>query len=448
MSWRRAPAGLVSGPRRLKMVRIASSRRTGIPSRMAGWRRGAKRKAMPTASSVRPAVSGSISIFTPSAASTSARPERLETERLPCLATGAPAAAATWAAAVEMLTVPRPSPPVPQVSTSPCRWWGMGMARRRMAAAAPEISATASPFMRRATSSAAFRVSLTCPSMSWPKSSSVSSRVRWSPAVTRTSAVRASMAIAGLPAEVQEVGEQPWARAGEHRLGVELHAPVGELAVAQAHEGVVVRPGQRLQLRRQGALLDLQAVVAGGRKRVGQAGEDPLVAVADGGGLAVHQPRRAVDRGAEGDAQGLVAEADPQQGDGSAAADEIEAHARVLGTAGTGGEDDARGVAGQHGRDALGVVAQDLHLRPRRRQHLHEVVGEGVVVVDHQDHRVSSSSSASATAASSAAALFSVSFSSVAGSESATMPAPAVTEVSLSCTTRVRMAMQVSRSPE
>ncbi len=75
---------------------------------------------MPTLSSVRPAVSGSISILTPRAASTSALPERLETERLPCLATGTPAAAATRAAAVEMLNVPRPSPPVPQVSTSPC----------------------------------------------------------------------------------------------------------------------------------------------------------------------------------------------------------------------------------------------------------------------------------------------------------------------------------------
>src|SRR5436305_9589691 len=198
----------------------------------------------------------------------------------------------------------------------------MGRDRRRMAAAAPEISATASPFMRRATSSAAFMVSLTCPSMSWPKSSSVSSRVRWSPPVTRTSAVRTSMAIARLCAEVEEIGQQARPGAGEHRLGVELHAPVGELAVAQAHEGVVVRPGQRLQLRRQGALLDLQAVITGGRERVGQAGEDALIAMADGGGLAVHEPRRAVDRGAEGDAQGLVAEADPQEGDGGAAAEE------------------------------------------------------------------------------------------------------------------------------
>ena len=60
-------------------------------------------------------------MFTPRAASTSAEPLRLVMPRLPCLATGTPAAAATRAAAVEMLKVCEPSPPVPQVSIkSPC----------------------------------------------------------------------------------------------------------------------------------------------------------------------------------------------------------------------------------------------------------------------------------------------------------------------------------------
>ena len=37
ISCRRAPAGLVSGPRKLKIVRTASSRRTGITKRVAWW---------------------------------------------------------------------------------------------------------------------------------------------------------------------------------------------------------------------------------------------------------------------------------------------------------------------------------------------------------------------------------------------------------------------------
>src|SRR5262249_51785938 len=42
--------------------------------------------------------------------------DRMEDERLPCLTTGTPAAATTIAAAVLMLNVPVPSPPVPHVS--------------------------------------------------------------------------------------------------------------------------------------------------------------------------------------------------------------------------------------------------------------------------------------------------------------------------------------------
>ena len=48
----------------------------------------------------------------PSSVSTSTVPVREEMARLPCLATFTPAPAATRAAAVEMLRVCRPSPPV------------------------------------------------------------------------------------------------------------------------------------------------------------------------------------------------------------------------------------------------------------------------------------------------------------------------------------------------
>lgn len=50
--------------------------------------------------------------------STSALPHKLLTERLPCLATRAPAAAAMTVAPVEMLTDPMPSPPVPTMSNT------------------------------------------------------------------------------------------------------------------------------------------------------------------------------------------------------------------------------------------------------------------------------------------------------------------------------------------
>ncbi len=64
------------------------------------------------------AISAGFSItLAPSASRTSTLPDLDDTERPPCLATRAPAAAATNIAAVEMLNVCAESPPVPTMST-------------------------------------------------------------------------------------------------------------------------------------------------------------------------------------------------------------------------------------------------------------------------------------------------------------------------------------------
>ena len=75
-------------------------------------------KPKPTSWTLCATCSGPRSIRTPNASNTSALPQRLVAERLPCFATDAPAAAATIPAAVETLNVPALSPPVPQVSTA------------------------------------------------------------------------------------------------------------------------------------------------------------------------------------------------------------------------------------------------------------------------------------------------------------------------------------------
>src|SRR3990167_7930715 len=74
-------------------------------------------KPTPTSLTQRATCSGVSSRLTPAASITSALPDLLDTERLPCLATLPPAAATTKAEAVEILKVCTPSPPVPQVST-------------------------------------------------------------------------------------------------------------------------------------------------------------------------------------------------------------------------------------------------------------------------------------------------------------------------------------------
>ena len=108
----------------------------------------------PTSSMQSAMSAGGRSMRTPSASSTSAEPHREDIARLPCLAIGTPAAAATSAADVEMLKVSEPSPPVPQVSTRPSRDGVAGVACARMARAQPAISSGVSPFMRSATAKA------------------------------------------------------------------------------------------------------------------------------------------------------------------------------------------------------------------------------------------------------------------------------------------------------
>lgn len=132
------------------MVRTASSLRTAATFFMAPWCAGANMKPMPVAWMHSATCSGVSTRLAPSASSTSALPLDEDALRLPCLAIGTPAAAATNMAVVEMLKVWLPSPPVPHMSS---RSSGLGVttgvANSRMTCAAAVISPTVSFFTRR-----------------------------------------------------------------------------------------------------------------------------------------------------------------------------------------------------------------------------------------------------------------------------------------------------------
>ena len=72
-------------------MRTPSSRRVGAACRIEGWNVGANRNAMPQVSRQRSTTGGGASTATPRAPKMSALPQRLETARLPCLATVTPA---------------------------------------------------------------------------------------------------------------------------------------------------------------------------------------------------------------------------------------------------------------------------------------------------------------------------------------------------------------------
>ena len=133
-------------------------------------------KPMPV-SSIQRAIAAGVSVSgTPSASSTSALPDLLETLRLPCLLTRAPHAAATNMLQVEMLKVCEPSPPVPTMSTRCVRSATSTLvANSRITCAAAVISPIVSFLTRRPTSTAAIITGDISPLMMRRTSASISS---------------------------------------------------------------------------------------------------------------------------------------------------------------------------------------------------------------------------------------------------------------------------------
>src|SRR4051794_26814893 len=220
-------------------------------------------KPNPISSTQRPTSSGSSSMLTPSASSRSADPHLLVLDRFPCLATAHPAAAATRAAVVETLKVEGP-PPVPAVSTRSPRRLLTGVASERIVRARPTSSGTVSPFARSATRKAPACTSPARPSMISARTAAAWSAVRWSPEQTASIArVMTSFGAIDAPFSrlAQEISKQLFPLRCQHRLGVELDALGGKLAVAGSHDHVS-EAGADLELVGNRARIGHQRVVA------------------------------------------------------------------------------------------------------------------------------------------------------------------------------------------
>ena len=100
---------------------------------------------------------------------------------------------------------------------------------------------------------------------------------------------------------------------GQDRLRVELHAVDRQLGVPHRHDHPAAGARGDLQDLGQRLRQDRQRVVAGRGERVWKALQDTDIRVEYAAGLAVQQLGGTIDGGAERDADGLVAQADPQQ---------------------------------------------------------------------------------------------------------------------------------------
>src|SRR3954466_9549988 len=193
------------------------------------------------------------SMRAPSASSTSADPLSPVALRLPCLATAHPAPAAISAAVVEALEVVRP-PQVPAVSSRSLRSHSTGVASSRIVEASPASSSTVSPFVRSAIRNAAICVSDALPSMITRRTAAACSIDRSRPDAS------ASIALVRVGSG-KEVLEQLLPAVGENRLGMELDALGGQLAVADRHQDAAAVCGG-LEAVRQRVLADDERVVA------------------------------------------------------------------------------------------------------------------------------------------------------------------------------------------
>ena len=190
-------------------MRAASSRRTGAAWRIAGWCACANRKPKPSSSIDRSIRSGASSRSNPSASSTSAAPVAEDAARLPCFATPAPAAAATSAAAVEMLNVFAPSPPGAGGVDEIVAGAGSASTCSRIASAQPAISSAVSPFGRSATRKPPIWAGVASPRMIVFIASRASSRERSRPSSSCASACWITGALAKkVASRVRAVGRR------------------------------------------------------------------------------------------------------------------------------------------------------------------------------------------------------------------------------------------------
>ena len=116
--------------------------------------------------------------------------------------------------------------------------------------------------------------------------------------------------------------------------------------------------------------------------------EHARAVVDDAAGLAVHQPAGAADDAAEGVADRLVAEADAEQRQ-AAFAGQADHRQRDAGLGGRGRprrDEDVRRTLVDHLLRGHLVIAVDADPGAQFLEVLHQVEGEGVIVVDDGQH--------------------------------------------------------------
>src|SRR3569623_231804 len=192
----------------------------------------------------------------------------------------------------------------------------------------------------------------------------------------------------------QKVFEQRMSVLSEDRLRMNLHPLHRVVAMAHAHDLVtlaafVLRPRGHFQAMRQRGLLDDERMITRRLERIGQPLDNPRIGMVDGRGLAVHHLTRVHYSAAEGLTDTLVAETHAKQRKYSGIpADDVERHARLVGRTWARRDHDMVGSEAPDLLDADLIIAVHAHIGAELAQILHQVVGERIIIVDHQQHDI------------------------------------------------------------
>jgi len=158
-----------------------------------------------------------------------------------------------------------------------------------------------------------------------------------------------------------------------------------------AHDFAIIRPRGNLQTLGKRLTLNHQGVITRRGKRAWQPGEHTDILVMNLGCLAVHELLRMHDLAAEGLADTLMPQAHAENRDFARELfNRRHRHPCFIRRAGPGRDHD---VIGFERIDAIKInliVTVHLHLLPQLAKILHQVVGEGIVIVDHQKHVITS----------------------------------------------------------
>src|SRR5688500_5761208 len=168
---------------------------------------------------------------------------------------------------------------------------------------------------------------------------------------------------------------------------MELHAFHAEGLMAHSHDFSFGRFRGDLKAGRKARAIDYERMVSRRVEGIGQLPENRPAVMLYGRRLTVHEAHRSDDFSAKCDCQRLMTKADAQKRQASGEMlHGLDRDTRLARRARSRRDNDAVGI------ESLDLIARkfmietDLYVLNQHVQILHEIVGERVVIIDHQQH--------------------------------------------------------------